>query len=296
MEINIKIPRIIKSNSEGYSNLIGAIRPIFDMQKETTCILDFSDVKWLDANLLSIIGAAIEKRLCDCRIHYINNSISNTQADLWGRNGFGKYFNIVIPKRYDTTVDYKVFNGNQAKQFGKYVDDNLLSKHDLPVLSPALKRTISNNLQEIFGNAPMHGKCKNVVSCGQYYYTSKQLTFTIVDCGNTIMENVVDYFTYLQEATPTHGIQWAIVEDHSTKEIVNGKSGGKGLAFLKEFISLNDGVMQICSGNEFWEYKKGNEMCSYIYSDFPGTIVTITINMNDDKSYSLKNENLDDLF
>lgn len=296
--IRVKIPDNIRSKVDGYSMLIDAIRPMIDMKNNATCILDFSNVQWFDANLLSILGAVIEKRIDDCRIQYKKNSISSSQEDLWGRNGFGKYFKLVSPKRYDTTVDYKVFRWNEAKEFGEYIDDNLLSKNDLPHLSPMLKKSISNNIQEIFGNAPMHGKCDKVVSCGQYYYRTGQLIFTIVDCGITIMENVVDYFSFLNEPTPKHGIKWAIVEDHSTKQLVNGKSGGKGLAFLKEFVSLNNGMMQICSGNEFWEFRNGQESSFCILSDFPGTIVTITINMKDKHSYALKSEiyNNEDLF
>ena len=296
--LDIKIPAIIKSTSDGYSTLIDTIRPMSDMEGGTTCILDFSDVQWFDANLLSVLGAVIEKRFNDCTIQYKKSSISPSQEDLWGRNGFGRYFQLKSPKRYDTTVDYKVFLWDEAKKFGEYIDDNLLSKSDLPRLSSKLKKSISNNIQEIFGNAPLHGKCEKVVSCGQYYYRTGQLTFTIVDCGNTILENVVDYFSFLNEPAPRHGIKWAIGEDHSTKQLVNGKSGGKGLAFLKEFISLNNGVMQICSGNEFWEFKKGQESSFCISSDFPGTIVTITINMKDKHSYALKSEiyNSDELF
>lgn len=67
-----------------------------------------------------------------------------------------------------------------------------------------------------------------------------------------------------------------------------------GLALLKEFIGLNKGHIQICSGNEFWEYTTDKETATYIDSNFPGTIVSININMKDNKSYILKNE-IDDL-
>lgn len=294
----IKLPAITHTKYNDYSQLINAIRPLFDAPNNTQFILDFSQIKWLDANLLAIIGASIEHRINDCHINYLKGSINRKQADLWGRNGFGKYFELETKKRYDTTVDYKVFNSNEAKEFGAYIDDQLLNKRGFPQLSPALRKQISYNMQEIFGNAPLHGKCNTVISCGQYFYKAEKLTFTIVDCGNTIAENVVEYFVYLCQPTPDHSIQWATIENNSTKKIVNGKSGGMGLALLKEFISLNKGHIQICSGNEFWEYTTNNENCTHIDSNFPGTIVSININMKDKKSYLLKNEeqNIDDLF
>lgn len=294
----IKLPAITHTEYNDYSQLISAIRPMFDLPDGTHFILDFSQIKWLDANLLAIIGASIEHRRFSCHISYVPDSISRKQADLWGRNGFGKYFNLKAKKRYDTTVDYRVFHANDAKKFGSYIDHQLLTKKDFPNLSPALNRKISNNMQEIFGNAPLHGECYSVISCGQYFHKSKKLTFTIVDCGNTIAENVVEYYIYLNQPAPEHNIQWATIENNSTKKIVNGKSGGMGLALLKEFISLNEGHIQICSGNEFWEYTANKEKCTHISSNFPGTIVSININMNDRKSYSLKNEmqDIDDLF
>lgn len=297
-EYIIKIPPKIFTIEKGYSKLVKAIRPFFDMPDNTQFVLDFSQITWLDANLLAIIGAAIEYRHKNCNIRYLKESIDEKQADLWGRNGFGKYFKLSTKKRYNTTVDYKVFESDEAKKFGSYIDNNLLNKSGLPKLSPALRKKISYNIQEIFGNAPLHGKCQNVISCGQYFPQADKLTFTVVDCGSTITENVVEYFMYLHQSPPTHSIQWATIENNSTKQLVNGKSGGMGLALLKEFIGLNNGNIQICSGNEFWEYTSDKETSTHIDSDFPGTIVTININMKDSKSYALKNEvhDLNDLF
>lgn len=294
----IKLPSNIRSIKKGYSKLIETIQPLFKMPNNTHFTLDFSQIEWLDANLLAIIGAAIEYRRPNCDFGYLKGSINSIQADLWGRNGFGKYFKLEVPKRYDTTVGYTVFQSEKAKEFGLYIDDNLLTKNGFPQLSPALKKRISNNIQEIFGNAPLHGKCYNVISCGQYYPSQKKLTFTIVDCGITIGENVKKYFLYLGQQAPTYSIKWATIENNSTKQIVNGKSGGMGLALLKEFIGLNKGRLQICSGNEFWEYTTNKESSNYIKFEFPGTIVTISINMNDHKSYLLKDEieNIDNLF
>lgn len=294
----ITFPSEIHAQKDNYSQLIETIQPLFNMPNDTNFVLDFNQLKWIDANLLAIIGAAIEHRIKTNEITYLKDSINNKQADLWGRNGFGKYFNLNVKKRYDTTVDYKVFEADDAKKFGDYIDNNLLNKSGLPNLSHPLKKKISYNIQEIFGNAPLHGKCQKIISCGQYFHTAKKMAFTVVDCGSTITENVVEYFMLLHKPAPTYSIAWATVENNSTKRMINGKSGGMGLALLKEFIGLNNGHIQICSGNEFWEYTSNKESSSYIDSNFPGTIVNININMNDKKSYSLVAEqhNLTDLF
>lgn len=167
---HIIIPKQVNSDKEGYETLIETACSILDMKNGEICVLDFSEVDWIDANLLPIMGAAIEEKQKECQIKYFSNSINQKQADLWGRNGFGKYFKLSEHKRYDTTVDYKVFGKSQAKDFGKYIDENLLTKSGFPELSQALKRIMSNNIQEIFGNAPLHGECEKVISCGQYFH------------------------------------------------------------------------------------------------------------------------------
>lgn len=67
------------------------------------------------------------------------------------------------------------------------------------------------------------------------------------------------------------------------KGIVDGKSEGKGLALLKEFVSLNGSEIHIYSGREIWKYKNSKEESNTIYSYFPRTIVTIKIRMDDNK-------------
>lgn len=293
-DCEILFPASIQSTESGYDCLIDALFPLLYADSGTLIRFDFSLVKWIPANLLAIIGAAIELRLIDCTILYKNGSIAENQADLWGRNGFGRYFSLNTPKRGNTIVDYKVFLADGAKSFGAYIDDGLLKIPNLPKMSCQLKKKISNNLQEIFGNAPLHGNCERVISCGQYFPSTHTLSFTIANCGNTIQENVVEYFSHLCCTTPSHAIQWACIENNSTKSMVNGKSGGMGLALLKEFILLNKGSIQICSGNEFWELKEEKEECSTISSNFPGTIVTININMNDHSTYMLASEAMAD--
>ena len=81
---HIIIPKKVYSNKKGYETLIETVCSILDMKNGESCILDFSEVKWIDANLLSIIGATIEKRQNECRIKYRSDSINQKQADLWG--------------------------------------------------------------------------------------------------------------------------------------------------------------------------------------------------------------------
>lgn len=290
--INILLPKQIQSTYEGYCKIIEILNPLFTPQNYCDVIFDFSDLTWYDANLLSIIGACLEEKRYSYNFQYRKNCLSPQMSTLWGKNGFGKYFKLPeVYDKYHSTIAYSIFNATDGKDFGEYVDTKLLSNPSLPHMTPGLRKQISYNIQEIFGNAPMHGQCDKVFSCGQHYYKGKKLLFTIVNLGHTIQENVIEYFkTYEGKKVPVHTISWAVIEDHSTKPMINGKSGGKGLAYLHEFIKKNNGKLQICSGLEYWESNSDGELQRYLTYNFPGTIVTIEINLNDTNSYMLSSE------
>ncbi|CRZ34603.1 hypothetical protein DFR55_101369 [Herbinix hemicellulosilytica] len=296
--VTINFPQVIKTCNEGYGYTLLAecIKPLLEAPPGEIVFLDFSNLFWLDANLLPIIGACFEHRKSDLIIKFREKQIRDSIKRIWGKNGFGKYFGIdYVDDEYNSVIAYKVFKGTDGKKFGKYIDEVLLTKSGLADMSDVLKKKISTNIQEIFGNAPMHGQCDKVISCGQIYFSTNQLIFTIVNLGKTIKRNVIDFFsTYLKKEPPKHGIEWAVIEDHSTKPLINGKCGGKGLAFLNEFITKNKGEIHICSGNEYWQTGKKGERASNIYSYFPGTIVTIVINLDDQYPYATTDENEDD--
>lgn len=294
--MEILLPQRIKSTFVGYESIVSILYPIFYASEPHEIIFDFSKLEWFDANLLPILGVCFEEKAGFHTLKYKSGSLAKKITTLWAKNSFGRYFRLdPIDDTYKSTVSYSVFNPDQGKAFGEYIDNSLLSNPKLPTMTPGLKKRISQNIQEIFGNAPMHGRCKNVVSCGQLFHVQKRLLFTIANIGCTIQENVIEYFsTYLHEKPPAHTIEWAVIEDHSTKPIVNGKSGGKGLAFLHEFITENGGSIQICSGNEYWESNSTATFIKEFSKHFPGTIVTITINLNDHKTYMLRSE-VDDL-
>lgn len=298
--IIINFPQQIKTTGNGYAELVYHLNSLLETTNNETVFLDLSNLYWMDANLLAVSGACFEHKKNDVKIKFNRKDLKNQIIRIWGKNGFGRYFGIPkIDDTYNSVVGYKVFTAKDGKKFGEYIDEVLLTKEDLPVMSNSLKKQISKNIQEIFGNAPMHGRCKEVTSCGQIYPSAKCLMFTIVNIGYTIKQNVHEYFSfYLKQSPPKHSIEWAVIEDHSTKRILNGKSGGKGLAFLREFIMDNKGEIDILSDDEYWETSTTGTKATNMYTSFPGTIVTIKINLNDNKSYDAYGDYdfLDDLF
>ena len=290
----IKMPESINSTKD----LIYVSHRIHSANKNETVVLDFSPLKWIDANLLAAFGAILEANLKRVKIRYVKNSIQPQIEKLLAKNNFGEHFQLdKMVDSNDTIINYKVTNGDDIKEFAKYFKENVLLRSAMPSLSDGLKDKILENVLEIFGNAPMHGGCKNVFSCGQIFPQKSLIKFTIANTGHTIKENVVDYFAHElnKNSFPTNSISWATAENHSTKKIVNGKSGGLGLYYLKRFIRENKGSIKICSSDEFWQYNNNVETTEFLPYDFPGTIVTIEINTDDKNIYYLKQE-VDEVF
>lgn len=289
MTLVVKMPTSINKSSD----LITISCKIFSAKNDEAVVLDFSPLKWIDANLLAAFGAILEANMHRVRLQFITNSMQPQIERLLSKNNFGKYFNLSkISDTNDTIIEYKITNGDDIKEFAKYFKDNVLLRKAMPTLSEGLKDKILENILEIFGNAPMHGGCKKVFSCGQIFPQKNLIKFTIANTGHTIKENVIEYYAHElnTDIYPRKTISWATAENNSTKKIVNGKSGGLGLYYLKQFIEKNGGSINICSSDEFWKYIRNVETTEYLSDIFCGTIVTIEIRTDDNNIYFLEQE------
>ena len=134
----------------------------------------------------------------------------------------------------------------------------------------------------------MHGKTEYVHSCGEYNNNLHTLDMTIVDCGLTIPHNVNTYL--LRKGKPAldscDAIKWAFVNGNTTKDT----PGGLGLAILKQFIELNNGCLQMISGDAFLEFNANGVESQLLNTQFPGTIVNMKFNFDDDKKYLMAEE------
>lgn len=289
----IKLPEKIVSTKDGSKELIYILDQIHSAKNGDTVVLDFSNLEWIDANLLAALGAVFEENLQRVKLRYIKGSLNSKIQTLLSKNGFGiKYFELEkVEDVYDTIIEYKMSKGKEIKKFAEYFLKQVLMREKMPRMSNGLKEKILENVLEIFGNAPMHGGGTMVYSCGQIFPTKNAMKFTIANTGHTIKENVIDYYIHERgEDPPSSTIEWATKENNSTKKIVNGKSGGLGLYFLKQFIGINGGTITICSSDEVWHFSENKESTTNLDKIFAGTIVTIEININDSRSYILDNE------
>ena len=190
-----------------------------------------------------------------------------------------------------TTIKFQKLTPNDAKYFKNYVIEELIGREELPKMTKAVKEKIVESIYEMFVNAQIHSETENIYTCGQFFPAKNTIEFTIVDTGIGIKEKVNKFLNV--NLTSSQAIKWAIIDTHSTKDV----TGGIGLALLKEFIEKNNGKMQIVSDSGFYEFGKYGEFSKEFQGRFPGTIVNLQFNTNDNCNYCLKNEiNINDIF
>lgn len=78
-------------------------------------------------------------------------------------------------------------------------------------------------------------------------------------------------------------LKWAIMPGNSTKAME--APGGLGFSTLLDFLKHNNGSFILVSGKEMYELQANIERFNILRLPFPGTIVTITINLDDEQWY-----------
>ena len=286
--------RNIQNDIKSYESFIDLYN-IINLKESKSILLDFTKVSFIPPNLLSIIGACVDNKIAKNKERISLLNLNAKIKRIMQKNGFNRYFTWEdIDDTYNSTVDYKVFKANteQLVEFEKYLQLNIFSRKELPIMDEAFKTEIIDNFLEIFNNVIDHAHSENVYACGQYFPRSANLTFTIVDIGKTINENVVEYFRNSEKEFNENSLKWAIKLGNSTK--VNSAPGGLGLGVILEFLRSNNGSFDLLSDNEFYSLNRKNERFTVLNKKFPGTIVTVTINLSDNSIYLLdsKKENI----
>ncbi len=282
--MEIGLPQLIKSNYEGFKTFIDLYEKAKNLYVDKL-ILDFSTVKWFDANLLAILGAVINI-LQDELVHVEFVNINSQLHKLFERNHFLSNFGgTKIPDEYESTIKYRKFSAYEDKVFTSYLVDELFSKSSMPKMSDKLKDEITLSLLEVYNNAVYHGKCESVYTCGQYFPVKKTLDFTIVDIGRTIKKNVSEFLK--EEKSGEEAIKWAITLGNTTK--TGPIPGGNGLKLITDFITVNKGNFQIVSNDGYFEHNNGVIIPSSYELPFPGTIVNFEFK-TDASFYCFKSE------
>lgn len=246
------------------------------------------------ANMSAALGAILDKftsNLNDIHFDYLSPKIEIILL----KNDFLTYFGKQrVLDTNNTTIKFQKLKTTDGKYFKNYVIEELINNHisDLPRMSHGVIEKMVEAIYEMFVNAQIHSETKFIYTCGQFFPQKNTIEFTIVDTGIGFRERINNRFSC--NLTAIQAIKWAVQEKKTTKE---GISGGLGLAILKEFISHNNGKMQIISNDGFYQFDNKRETSRMFNGEFPGTIVNLEFRTDDNNNYTLKSEiEVNDIF
>lgn len=270
-ETVIKFPRNLYTDVVGLNFLSSQFSKI--ATENNHLILDFTKNIWTDANLSSIISLLIDcaknKNNSRITIRHIDNEVMK----IFRKNGFFEKYDLSIEKDvYDSTIPLRDFNVDQEEDFLYHLIEKVMPKINFRnTIDPGVVKSFQSSLSEIFTNVRLHSDSDKVYTCGQLFYNKEKVSFTIVNQGRTIKDNVNNITG--KQLTDSESIYWAIKEGNTTKRVSD--NGGLGFPIVKNFLANNNGTLFIKSGRGMLIYNDNNVRFKEYTAHFPGTIVSI---------------------
>ena len=272
----------IRSTDEGFENigdLAGKTRALFIDKLE----LDFSRCGFFDANMASPLAVVLARVADNLNSIEIVNVLPEIERILQKNRFLVNYGYNALEDTNLTTIPFRRIQLSEKGRFEDYLQKYLKGK-GIPTMTEGLGYRFKQSIFEIYQNAVSHSESSlGVFVCGQFYPKLQRLDLTIADAGIGIRSTVRKYLK--NRVSSVFAIKWALMERNTTK--TGAQPGGVGLKFLKDFISLNEGRLQITSRQGYYEFNDGQDNFIKINSDFPGTAVNLEINTSDTKSYDL---------
>jgi len=277
----------VRTDYRGFEALAEAYHRIGQSQ-DTEVEVDLGG--WIDGNMCGPLGAALFPFYQAGRKLQLTIP-SSERMEFLQRNGFLPNFGFDRPKMPDTrgtTIEYQRFEPSDAEAFKTYVARHFVGK-GIPDMSSALHSEFRKSISEIFDNAVEHsGTELGIFACGQHYPRARRLDFSIADLGIGMRENIFRRRKLALSAEVA--IAWAMAGANTTRRPEDRKPGGFGLKLIRDFITLNDGRIQIASDAGYWSFHRGDIEARPFARPFPGTVVNIEIHTADAKSYRLTSE------
>lgn len=295
--MTVYVPEILRTDKDGFCHLGRLWNDVKDAEGRVT--FNFDQCKQIDANLAAALGAMLDRLLFSGRDPYITYPKSIGAKRALARIGFFKAFNMPTDtEEREQYIRYRRFSVDQETDFKEYIHEDLIQKRRFPHCTVEAERKIIESIYEIFANAVTHSGCQMVYCCGESHTRMGRpmLDMAIVNMGRTIPDNVNEYLvnTFESPRSPCECVEWAFQKGNTTKMM----PGGLGLDILKEFITANEGKIQMVSGFAMMDFSAGDFTFHKLNYHFPGTIVNVVFNCADNKSYSWADEvtDLQDLF
>lgn len=287
MSSNIIIGKVAKEINNDYLtyNEMNENFDIIDKNPDKKLCFDFSRTSFLQGNMVVYLDLLK-------RYHYQKNGISHLIdypskiKELLERNGYIEREIECIDNR-KTTISFSrhYFSETKIDKFCEYILSEMLNHYRMNFVTIGLKEKILESVLELFNNVTQHTTAEFLSTCGQFFPNTKKLIFSMGNLGETFYDKIS---SKINRGEYDNCIEWALGFSNSTKI----ESGGLGLYTLNEFLKFNEGQIQIISGEDFFTKQFKHNMKKDIVRklkldyNFPGTIVTLIIDLKQNLIYS----------
>jgi hypothetical protein len=245
--------------------------------KGCSVTFDFSECRFLRPNAVAFLGGLA--RLLEFGsgkpIFDWNTLQGNVKANL-AQNGFMQKFEGSIESWKGNSVPYREDRNENQDGFVRYLEETWLGR-DWIQMNASLKDVIVGRMYEIYANAFEHSSSPvGTFTCGQNFPNRSELKLTIIDFGVGIPANVRSCTESTKPASEC--LKWAFQEGNTTRKSQNSRvPGGQGLDWLKEFVKMNRGTLEIFSHDAYALVDETNETYNTFDAFFEGTLVNITL-------------------
>lgn len=165
----------------------------------------------------------------------------------------------------------------------RYIDEEVMSRHQMPAMTAPLKKEIRRAFFEVIGNVFYHsGSPIGSIVCGQIYPNANEIQVTFLDKGVGVAAKVRACVDGIEE--DGRAIEWALQRGTST--LATGiQSRGMGLYLLRDFIRANKGQFRIYANGAYVEETPWTLTRGSMEPPFRGTLVDLRIKIRPDVSY-----------
>lgn len=263
----------INTNYSGYCELLKFYN--YSRQYTNCCItINWHNLKMLDANLSAILCAMMHRLKKDNGLSFfLDVSCLTGGLNVFWRNGLAKY--ILKSDKYvdddrQSTIQLKAFKIDSVNKYCEYIEKELLKHRGIDAMKFKDKNKVKDSYLELFNNYEIHAETQEpILCCGQFFPTSGELKFTLVDLGCGFLKKIAETTKQTDRITKAvDAIQWAI-RGGSTK--VEAK-GGTGLKKMLFYCKTGNSSIHIISDNCYWALD-GSITSHTIQEPFVGTTI-----------------------
>lgn len=264
----IALPRLL---TVGWSNKILSLCEEA-VEHDGPVTFDFSNVTWAAPFGLTTMSTVLARCLNDKKeTLYVPPTDQKVRRYL-ERIGFDKHFLAGRdPQHISTSVELKKLTGVDPG----YTDALVQIMDTYVPLSVRDKFQMKLHINELMTNGFDHSRSPvGCYVCAQWYQQNKNLRISFVDAGIGIRQSLTAVKKYGEFRNDAAAIIKS-VEPGVTSRV--GKAGGMGLAYIRDYVKQNRGVLTIIGGHSKVNFYYNKTETKEHSCNFQGTIVDIRI-------------------